>query len=222
VVPPGVDLDVFHPMSQASARRRLGYGGGPLLLFVGRLERLKGVDLILHAVALAGARFPDLRLIVLGEDSRDALESEKERLRALAAELGISERVDFLGSVPHADLSVFYAAADACLMPSYSESFGLVGLEAQACGCPVIASNVAGLTSVVRDRVTGFVVDEPDPACYAERIVELLADRGLADQMGRRGIVLAQRFPWSYTADRVWAGIEQLVARPAEGALPGS
>ena len=221
VVAPGVDLATFRPLPREAARARIGVPNGiPLLLFVGRLERLKGVDLILQAVSLLAADYPDLRLLVVGEDSRDALESEKERLRATAAELGVAERVEFRGSVAHTALPSFYSAADACLMPSYSESFGLVGLEAQACGCPVIAANVAGLVSVVRDGVTGYLVDLPEAASYADRARRLLDDRALADQMGRRGIMLAQRFPWSATAGRVWAAMERLIAPPIEEAVP--
>jgi D-inositol-3-phosphate glycosyltransferase len=212
VVAPGIDRSTFNPMDPAEARRKIGYADQRLLLFVGRLERLKGVETILRALALAAdRRHQDVRLLVLGEDSRDAQMSEKERLRAVAAELGISARVDFLGSVAHHELPYFYSAAEACLMPSYSESFGLVGLEAQACGCPVIASNVSGLASVVREGVTGYLVDGHEPAEWAKRILRLLDDPENAQQMGRRGVLLAQRYPWGLTADRVWAAMEPLV-----------
>jgi D-inositol-3-phosphate glycosyltransferase len=213
VVAPGVDLATFFPMAKDDARRKIGFPNQRLLLFVGRLERLKGVETILRALALAADRkHQDLRLLVLGGDSRDAEQSEKERLRALATDLGVADRVDFLGSVAHHELPYFYAAAEACLMPSYSESFGLVGLEAQACGCVVIAANVAGLASVVREGVTGYLVDSHEPADWADRILRLLNDPESADQMGRRGVLLAQRFPWRLTADRVWAAMEPLIA----------
>jgi len=204
VVPPGVDLATFRPLDRDEARQKIGYKGGPLLLFVGRLERLKGVEIAIRALALLSDRaHPDLRLLVLGEDSRDGDESEKERLKAIASSLGVRDRVDFLGSVAHHELPYFYSAADACVMPSYSESFGLVGLEAQACGCPVVASDVPGLRSVVRDGVSGYLIDGNDPATYAERIGRLLADPQLAQQMGRHGSLLAQRFSWTRTADRL-------------------
>ena len=219
VVAPGIDLATFFPMPKSDAKRKIGFPDQRLLLFVGRLERLKGVETILRALALAAdRRHQDVRLLVLGEDSRDAEQSEKDRLRELAAELGIADRVDFLGSVAHHELPYFYAAAEACLMPSYSESFGLVGLEAQACGCAVIASNVAGLASVVRDGVTGYLVDGHDPAEWADRILRLLNDPESAEQMGRRGVLLAQRFPWGLTADRMWAAMEPLVAPAAKDA----
>jgi D-inositol-3-phosphate glycosyltransferase len=212
VVPPGVDLTSFRPLDRVEARRKIGYSGGPLLLFVGRLERLKGVEIAIHALALLSDRaHPDLRLMVLGEDSRDADESEKERLKAIASALGVRDRVDFLGSVAHHELPYFYSAADACVMPSYSESFGLVGLEAQACGCPVVASDVPGLRSVVRDEVSGYLIHGNDPAAYAERIGRLLADPELAQQMGRHGSLLAQRFSWNRTADRLETLFDQVI-----------
>ena len=214
VVAPGIDLGTFQPLDRADARRKVGYGPGRLLLFVGRLERLKGVETAIRALALLRDRaHDDLRLIVLGEDVRDGDESEKERLKAVASALGVRDRVDFLGSVAHHELPYFYAAADVCVMPSYSESFGLVALEAQACGRPVVASGVSGLRSVVRDEVSGYLIDGHDPAVYAERIGRLLADPELAQQMGRRGRLLAQRFSWTRTADRLEGLFENVIER---------
>ena len=204
VVAPGVDLTTFRPIYRQEAQRKLGVGGGPLLLFVGRLERLKGVDIAIRALAELRRRgHEDLRLLVLGDDSREGDESEKDRLRQIVDAESVRDRVEFLGSVAHHELPYFYAAADACVMPSYSESFGLVGLEAQACGCPVVGSGVSGIRSVVRDGVTGFLVDGDNPVDYADRIARLLDDAELARQMGRRGQLLAQRFSWSRTADRL-------------------
>jgi D-inositol-3-phosphate glycosyltransferase len=219
VVAPGIDLATFQPLDRAEARRKIGYGPGRLLLFVGRLERLKGVEIAIRALALLRDRdHDDLRLIVLGEDARqggvrDGEESEKERLKAVASALGVRDRVDFLGSVAHHELPYFYGAADACVMPSYSESFGLVALEAQACGRPVVAAGVSGLRSVVRDEVSGFLIDGDDPATYADRIGRLLADPELAQQMGRRGRLLAQRFSWTRTADRLESLFENVIER---------
>jgi D-inositol-3-phosphate glycosyltransferase len=204
VVEPGVDLTTFQPIARSEARRKIGYGPGRLLLFVGRLERLKGVEVAIRALALLRDRQPDeLRLLVLGEDSRDVDESEKERLKAVASSLGVRDRVDFVGSVAHDELPFFYSAADVCVMPSYSESFGLVALEAQACGLPVVGSTVSGLRSVVRDGSSGYLLDTHDPAVYAERIGRLLAEPELAEQMGRHGRELAQKFSWTRTADRL-------------------
>jgi D-inositol-3-phosphate glycosyltransferase len=214
VVPPGVDLGMFQPMNRADARREVGYGTGRLLLFVGRLERLKGVEVAIRALGLLrDRRHDDVRLLILGEDSHEGDESEKERLKAIASEVGVRDRVDFVGSVAHHELPYFYAAADVCVMPSYSESFGLVALEAQACGCPVVASGVSGLRSVVRDEVSGYLIDEHDPAAYAERIGRLLENSELAQPMGRRGRLLAQRFSWTRTADRLEDLFDQVVQR---------
>jgi len=214
VVPPGVDLGMFQPVDRAEARRKISYGAGRILLFVGRLERLKGVEIAIRSLGLLRDRqHDDVRLLILGEDSHEGDESEKDRLKAIAAEVGVRDRVDFIGSIAQHELPYFYAAADVCVMPSYSESFGLVALEAQACGCPVVASGVSGLRSVVRDEVSGYLIDEQDPAAYAERIGRLLENGELAQQMGRRGRLLAQRFSWTRTADRLEGLFEQVVER---------
>jgi D-inositol-3-phosphate glycosyltransferase len=214
VVEPGVDLSMFRPVDRADARHGIGYGDGSLLLFVGRLERLKGVEIAIRALALLQEReHNDVRLLVLGEDSRESDESEKERLKAIASSLGVRDRVDFLGSVAHHELPYFYGASEVCVMPSYSESFGLVALEAQACGRPVVGSGVAGLRSVVRDEVSGYLVDDHDPAAYAEKIGRLLDSPVLAAQMGRRGRLLAQRFSWTRTADRLEELFGQVVEK---------
>jgi D-inositol-3-phosphate glycosyltransferase len=177
------------------------------------LERLKGVEVAIRSLGLLrDRRHDDVRLLILGEDSHEGDESEKARLKAIAAEVGVRDRVDFVGSVAHHELPYFYAAADVCVMPSYSESFGLVALEAQACGCPVVASGVSGLRSVVRDEVSGYLIDRHDPAAYAERIGRLLENSELAQQMGRRGRLLSQRFSWTRTADRLEQLLEQVVA----------
>jgi D-inositol-3-phosphate glycosyltransferase len=214
VVPPGVDLSMFQPIERDEARRKIGYGEGRLLLFVGRLERLKGVEVAIRALALLRDRaHDDVRLLILGEDSREGDESEKDRLKEVAAAVGVRDRVDFLGSVAHHELPFFYSAADVCVMPSYSESFGLVGLEAQACGRPVVGSGVTGLRSVVRDEVSGYLIDSHDPAMYAERIGRLLDNPELALQMGRRGRLLAQRFSWTRTADRLQVLFDAVVEK---------
>jgi len=214
VVPPGVDLSVFQPVDRDEARRKIGYGPGRLLLFVGRLERLKGVEVAIRALALLRDRnHDDVRLLILGEDSKDGDEGEKDRLKAVAADVGVRDRVDFLGSVAHHELPYFYSAADVCVMPSYSESFGLVGLEAQASGRPVVGSDVSGLRSVIRDQVSGYLIAGHDPAEYAERIGRLLEDPELAQQMGRRGRLLAQRYSWTRTADRLRELFEDVAER---------
>jgi D-inositol-3-phosphate glycosyltransferase len=213
-VPPGVDLSMFQPIDRDEARRKIGYPTGRLLLFVGRLERLKGVEVAIRALALLRDRaHDDVRLLILGEDSREGDESEMDRLKEITAAAGVRDRVDFLGSVAHHELPFFYSAADVCVMPSYSESFGLVALEAQACGRPVVGSGVTGLRSVIRDDVSGYLLDSHDPAMYAERIGRLLDNPELALQMGRHGRLLAQRFSWTRTANRLDALFEGVVEK---------
>jgi len=218
VVPPGVDGTAFRPLPKPLARLLIGQPDRRLFVFVGRLEPLKGVGVILHALArlVAGGRHPEVRLLILGDDGGDG-GGEKARLRRLAAALGLEGRVRFLGSVPHSELPTYYAAAEACLVPSYSESFGLVGLEAQACGTAVVASNVAGLASVVHDGSTGFLVDGPDPDAYADRMRRLLEEPGLALRMGRNGRRRAEGFRWERTANLLlerFAALVQSAPRP--------
>jgi D-inositol-3-phosphate glycosyltransferase len=210
VVEPGVDHGVFSPGPKAVAREQIGYAGHRLVLFVGRLERLKGVEIAIRAVAMMALRHPDLTLVVLGEDGQDEGESEARRLAGMARSLGVEDRVDFKGSVAHSDLPAYYRAGEALLMPSYSESFGLVGLEAQACGCPVIASNVAGLASVVRSESTGYLVDGDRPADYAERLERLLSDPDLATELGRRGAQRSRRLTWERTGSRLLGAFADL------------
>ena len=214
VVTPGVDLDVFQAQSKQQARLLLGHGDHRVFVFAGRLEPLKGVDVILRAFAqlTSDGEYPSARLLVLGEDSGAG---ECARLKRLVSNLGLTERVEFRGSIPQSRLPTYYAAAEACLIPSYSESFGLVGLEAQACGTAVIASNVAGLASIVRDGVTGFLVDGPDPAAYAERMRRILEEPGLGERLGWRGQRRAQGFSWGRTADQLLAQFAGLTGRSA-------
>ncbi len=211
VVPPGVDGTTFHPLPKPLARLLIGQADRRVFVFVGRLEPLKGVSVILHALArlMAEGRHRDLRLLILGDDGGDG-GGEKARLQRLTAELGLGEQVRFLGPMPQLQLPVYYAAAEACLIPSYSESFGLVALEAQACGTAVVASNVAGLASVVRDGTTGFLVDGPDPGLYADRMRRLLEEPGLAIRMGRNGRRRAEGFTWERTADLLLARFRAL------------
>src|SRR5207253_6417117 len=171
------------------------------------------------ALVTAGGRHLEVRLLVIGEDSRTSGESETERLKGLASELGLDGQVEFLGSVPQSQLPAYYASAEACLMPSYSESFGLVGLEAQACGSPVVASHHVGVASVVRDGMTGFLVDGPDPAAYADRMLRLLEEPGLSQRMGQRAARLARGRSWQRAADHLLRRVELLLGEKGEASL---
>ena len=200
--PPGVDHRVFRPGSQRSARLRLGLSPGPVILFVGRIQPLKGVDVLLEAFARIENLHPEATLLVVGGPSGPKGQNELLALRQRAGLLGVLHRVKFYGPLPHGLLADFYRAADVVVIPSRAESFGLVAAEAQACGTPVVAAKVGGLVYVVDDGVTGILVDGWDPADYAEVLDRLLSDDGLRKKMSEAAVVWAKRFSWDATVRR--------------------
>ncbi len=175
IVPPGVDHELFMPRDRAKARERLHLSGLRLAVYVGRLQPHKGPDVAVRTVAEAIARDPqvagDLVLAIVGGPSGAEKGAEVARLMELATALGVAERVMLFPPMPQSSLADFYAAADAVLVPSRSESFGLVALEAQACGTPVVAAEVGGLRYVVQDGRTGFLVEGHDPGDHADRLL---------------------------------------------------
>ena len=214
VVSPGVDLRLFSPRPTAALRARLGIGEAKVIVFAGRLERLKGADIVIRALALLSEQLADPVspvLVVIGDDSHDgATESrasggEKGRLITLAQTLGVDWRVRFIGSVDQAALADYLSLAAVCVVPSYSESFGLVALEAAACGTPVVAARVGGIPAIVKDGLTGFTLVSHDPEQYAERIGQLLADDELGRCFSRRSRLVAGQFSWQTTVDRLVA-----------------
>ncbi|MFN0091466.1 MAG: glycosyltransferase [Acidimicrobiales bacterium] len=203
VVPPGVDHAFFSPGPRGGARRALGLEAGPapLLLFVGRIQPLKGLDVAIGALAeLADRR---VRLLVVGGASGPEGESHAVRCRELAEELGVAERIVWRPPQPHHLLSTYYRAADVVLVPSRSESFGLVALEAAACGTPVVAAAVGGLLSLVDDQRTGLLVEGRNPTDYAKAVAALLEDHALAAEMSVHAAQRGRGFTWSTTAARL-------------------
>ncbi len=201
VIPCGVDLRAFTPgdaNDRAEARRALGLDDTPTLLFVGRLDPIKGIDLLLESVALLKS---PARLLVVGGDP--AGDPEVERLRARAEALGIADRVRFPGAVPQGDLPRYYRAVDALVVSSRYESFGLVAVEALACGLPVVASAAGGLPSVVRDGENGLLVRWRSAEAFAERIDSLLGDPALMSRMRAEARSSVERFDWPRIGDRV-------------------
>jgi D-inositol-3-phosphate glycosyltransferase len=215
IVAPGVEHAFFAPGDKRGARFALGLGSGPVLLFVGRIQPLKGVDVAVQA--LAELRRKDARLLVVGGASGLEGSGEVARVMALIDELGVREQVLFVEPQPHHILSTYYRAADVVIVPSRSESFGLVALEAAACGIPVVASAVGGLLTLVDDGLTGFLIPGRDPSMFASRIATILDNPQLANQMGVRACERAARYTWSLAAARlrrVYAdlGVRELVA----------
>lgn len=201
-VNPGVDLSVFRPGDRYGVRRRLGLAQDAfVVLFAGRVQPLKGPDIVLRAAAsLAGSLADSLVVVFVGGPS--GLEvGDPGRLGALAAELGIADRVRFEPPCPHAELADWYRAASVVMVPSYSESFGLVAVEAQACGTPVVAASVGGLRTTVNDGVSGLLVHGHDPAAYARVLAGLAASPSRLAALARGAVRHASRFGWDTTAD---------------------
>ena len=207
VIPPGVDLSRFHPMSQRQSRDYLGYGPGKNILFVGRLEPLKGIDNLFRAVA----SLENLKFITLSVVGGDGNSQEKTRLEALVKKMRLNQTVHFLGPIPQEELPIHYNAADVCVLPSYYESFGLAALEAAACGKPVVASEVGGLPAIVNDGVTGYLVPPKRMDVIAERLCELLEDDLLRVHMGTAARIHAESLGWDSSADSLLRCFRELV-----------
>lgn len=197
VVTPAIDHAFFAPGDQAQARRAVGLPSDrPILLFAGRIQPLKGLPIAIEATA----HLDDAMLVVVGGPSGHEGDAELESAHRLVDRLGIADRVRFVPPQPHELLSTWYRAADVCLVPSRSESFGLVALEAAACGTPVVAAAVGGLRTLVEDGVTGHLIDTRDPEDYAAAVRGLLADRWRATEMAAEAATRARDYTWSAAA----------------------
>lgn len=211
VVPCGVDLDRFRPIPSQEAKARLGQPESRrIILFVGRIEPLKGIDTLLRAIALVAPEMPhwqdELSVIIIGGApgaGADQAEAELDRLQRLRVELGIEELVTFQGAEDQDSLVYYYSAAEMVVVPSHYESFGMVALEAMACGTPVVASKVGGLAFNVQDARTGFLVPERDPAALADRIRLLLNEPDLRQKLGAEAIRWVSQYSWPSVTDRI-------------------
>lgn len=206
VVPPGVDLEVFGPGDRGEARAGLGLPQqAKVLLFVGRIQPLKGPEVLVKAAAELLARNPhwrgELVVAVLGGPSGTGL-AHPLALQELAQSLGISAQVRFVAPVPRPELARWYRAADLVVVPSHSESFGLVAVEAEACGTPVVAADVGGLPTAVGDG--GVLVDGHDPHLWAQTLESLLLDDARRELLSRRAVEHAALFGWDHTAERLF------------------
>jgi D-inositol-3-phosphate glycosyltransferase len=206
VVHPGVDLDVFRPHDRSATRRDLDLPqDAAVLLFAGRIQPLKAPDVLLRAVGVLLERRPDLRsrlvVPVVGGPSGSGLQ-HPTALADLSDDLGLGDVVRFVPPVAQAELSRWCSAADVVAVPSYNESFGLVAVEAQASGTPVLAAAVGGLTTVVRDGHSGLLVDSHDPRDWASQLERLVSDDALRDRLAVGALEQARSFSWERTADR--------------------
>ena len=199
IIPCGVDLNLFQPVDQATARRQLGFDPAEkLLLYVGRLEPQKGIERLLAAISHL-KHFQKIKLAVIGGDGHH--EPEFQRLLLLSKELDIQDKVFFAGRVDQQDLPTYYSAADLLVVPSHHESFGLVALEALACGTPVVASDVGAMRSIIIENETGCVVSQADPRRLADKIEAYFNE--LRFRIGTPGTIRdsVAKFAWPNIAD---------------------
>lgn len=219
IIPPGVDVSHFYPIPQDEARQFIGLEAHQrMVLFVGRIEPLKGVDTLLRAMSclkFQNVGRPVYLAIIGGEPDADPDEmtAEMARLQQLCDDLAMGQTVIFLGKRAQDTLPYYYSAAEVLVMPSFYESFGMVALEAMACGTPVIASQVGGLAFLVRDGETGFHVPEGDPSALCDKLTLLLSDRGLRERMGNCAAEYAQGYNWEKIAAQIVGVYEGLTRK---------
>jgi D-inositol-3-phosphate glycosyltransferase len=199
IVPCGVDISIFHPQDRQQARRRLGLPDGPILLFIGRLQPLKGIDTLLRCTRVVRRRHDDIKVLIVGGgvDSDDPHErQERERLHTLVRQLDLAHHVQFIDAQPQEQLAYYYAASDVLVMPSHYESFGMVVLEAMACGTPVVASHVGGLASTVLPGQTGFLAPVGNVQAFARSVEQLISTPELWQSMSKAAHLRAQAYTW--------------------------
>jgi D-inositol-3-phosphate glycosyltransferase len=219
-IAPGVDLDAFTPGDSAVARRELGLlEQAPTLLFVGRIQPLKAPDVLLRAAALLRVEHPDLQVVVLGAPSGTGL-AEPHWLAGLAEDLNLADTVRFVPPAPREVVANYYRAADITVVPSYNESFGLVALESQACGTPVVAAAVGGLTTAVADGVSGALVDGHDPDQWAKVLGDLLRTPSPLRQLAAGARGHAEQFSWQRTTDGLLAAYAEAITAVSGRPVP--
>ena len=197
LVPCGVDLEVFRPLNQKDVRSSLGLNGEKILLYVGRVEPIKGLDLLVETAAQMDSE-DGVRMIVVGADVNG--DREMDRVRQLAREKDLEDKIDFVGQVDHDDLPLYYNAADVCVVPSYYESFGLVALESMACGTPVVATRVGGLSTIIHHGRTGYLKSWRCPEAFANSVEMIISSNGLQQSMGEAARKRAEGMGWDNAA----------------------
>jgi D-inositol-3-phosphate glycosyltransferase len=217
IIPPGVDTSHFYPIPADEARRYIGLQPEDrMILFVGRIEPLKGLDTLIRAVGCLRVKnlHEPVHLAVIGGDpdaSPEEMTAEMARIQQLCDELTVGKMVVFLGKRSQDTLPYYYSAAEVLVMPSYYESFGMVALEAMACGTPVIASQVGGLAFLVQDGSTGFTVPTEDHNALCEKLSLLLGDELLREQMGRNAAEYARGYDWGKIAGQIVEVYKELI-----------
>lgn len=217
IIPPGVDTSHFYPIADDEAKEFIGIPPcDRMLLFVGRIEPLKGIDTLMQAIAILRERNQKVCLTVIGGDSEiwpEHSNDEMVRLQDLREQIGLNDLVAFIGKRGQDTLPYYYSAADAVVVPSFYESFGMVALEAMACGTPVVASQVGGLAFLVQDHKTGFTVPVDDPTALADRLSQLVEDDQLRERMGRESTKFARDYDWEKIAIRVKELYDQVLEK---------
>jgi D-inositol-3-phosphate glycosyltransferase len=223
IVPPGVDVCKFYPIPPDEAKEYVGVPPcGRMILFVGRIEPLKGLDVLIEAISLI-RRNDEMKeisfcLVIIGGEAEDGADHENieiARIKALSEQYGLNEFVTFLGKRSQDSLPYYYSAAEAVVVPSQYESFGMVALEAMACGKPVVASQIGGLAYLVQDGITGYTVPVDDPAALADRLTLLLRDHELRERLGIQAVRVAQDYAWDKIASKLIPVYDSILSVPA-------
>ena len=208
LIPCGVDLSLFRPLDQQEVREKLGLNGEKVLLYVGRIEPLKGLELLLHTAAQLQT-FEQIRVLVVGGGA--GRDQEIDRLRELAKSLNVDKVFDFIGRVDQQDLPLYYNAADVCVVPSFYESFGLAALESMACGTPVVATRAGGLSTIIQHGRTGYLKAWRCPEAFASSVEMIISSRKLQHSMGLAARRRAEGLSWDNVAGQIAGVYDSLI-----------
>ena len=209
VVPCGVNLEQFRALDKAQARQHLGFGDDKIILFVGRIDPLKGIDKLIRALPYL-RNIQGLRLLLIGGGEHS--QHEMEQLRKLACDLEVEDSVTFMDLVKHEQLPYFYSGADVCVVPSYYESFGLVALESLACGTPVVATDVGDFRNIIREGESGYVVRDNVPQHLADKISLLLSGPSMDKESAQLIRATVSKFGWSNIAEAIIRNCQLVLA----------
>lgn len=223
IIPPGVDRCHFYPIPPDEARQFIGIPAEErMILYVGRIEPLKGIDMLIRAMSclrvqrvLAGH---SIYLAIIGGDPdapAEQMNDEMARLQSLCDELSLGKMVLFLGKRDQDTLPYYYSAAEVVVVPSFYESFGMVALEAMACGTPVIASQVGGLALLIQDGITGYTIPSGDPATLCDKLILLLGNPELRQKLGRQAVQYARSYGWEKIAAQIFKVYQSLTPKRA-------